>query len=138
MYLFDCNSGQKEHTAGSFYFADEEFDHLDWSARMRIVMGIAYCLQHMHELNPPIAHPDLQSSSICMADDYAAKVNKYFSCSALHISLDAHVILCRLQISVFGKKLLLEERYLEMMMLISLNRLLQILQAMYTVSELFY
>ncbi|XP_008789371.2 protein MALE DISCOVERER 2-like isoform X1 [Phoenix dactylifera] len=61
---------------GSLYehLHDEQFDHLDWSARKRIVMGIAYCLQHMHELNPPIAHPDLQSTSIFIADDYAAKV----------------------------------------------------------------
>lgn len=61
---------------GSLYehLHDEQIDHLDWSARMRILMGIAYCLQHMHELNPPIAHPDLQSTSIFVADDYAAKV----------------------------------------------------------------
>ncbi|XP_072994460.1 protein MALE DISCOVERER 2-like isoform X2 [Typha latifolia] len=52
----------------------EEFDHIDWTARMRIIMGTAYCLQHMHQLNPPIAHPDLQSSSIFLSEDYAAKV----------------------------------------------------------------
>nr|CAD1834389.1 unnamed protein product [Ananas comosus var. bracteatus] len=52
----------------------EDFDHIDWSGRMRIIMGTAYCLQHMHELNPPIAHPDLQSSAILLSEDCAAKV----------------------------------------------------------------
>ncbi|CAA7040894.1 unnamed protein product [Microthlaspi erraticum] len=53
---------------------DKEMEHLDWSARMRIIMGTAYCLQHMHELNPPIAHSKLGSSGIYLTDDYAAKV----------------------------------------------------------------
>ncbi|WOK91497.1 protein MALE DISCOVERER 2 [Canna indica] len=52
----------------------EELEHLDWSARMRIIMGIAYCLQHMHELNPPVAHPNLLSSTILVSEDYAAKI----------------------------------------------------------------
>lgn len=51
------------------------FEPLGWSARMRIIMGIAYCLQYMHhQLNPPVAFSDLQSNSIFMTDDYAAKV----------------------------------------------------------------
>lgn len=49
-------------------------EHLDWSARMRIIMGTAYCLQHMHEMNPPMAHSDFNSSEIYLTDDYAAKV----------------------------------------------------------------
>ncbi|KAL5678420.1 hypothetical protein ACJX0J_014551, partial [Zea mays] len=29
-----------------------EADHrLDWAARLRISMGVAYCLEHMHQLN---------------------------------------------------------------------------------------
>lgn len=53
----------------------KEFEHLDWATRMRIVMGIAYCLQFMHhELNPPIAIHELQSSSVYLTDDYAAKI----------------------------------------------------------------
>ncbi|KAJ0977365.1 hypothetical protein J5N97_012839 [Dioscorea zingiberensis] len=53
----------------------KDFDHLDWSARMRILMGIGYCLQYMHhELKPPVAHPDLQTNSIFLTDDYSAKV----------------------------------------------------------------
>ncbi|KAJ0240690.1 Protein MALE DISCOVERER 1 [Hirschfeldia incana] len=55
---------------------DKEMEHLDWSARMRIIMGTAYCLQYMHELNPPIAHSKLVSSRIYLTDDYAAKVGE--------------------------------------------------------------
>ncbi|KAH0985824.1 hypothetical protein GBA52_013001 [Prunus armeniaca] len=52
----------------------EEMEHLDWNARVRIIMGTAYCLQYMHEeLNPPVPHPNLNSSSIFLTDDYAAK-----------------------------------------------------------------
>ncbi|KAJ0242587.1 Protein MALE DISCOVERER 1 [Hirschfeldia incana] len=55
---------------------DKEMEHLDWSARMRIIMGTAYCLQHMHELNPPMALSKLSSSAIYLTDDYAAKVGE--------------------------------------------------------------
>ncbi|CAL9241713.1 unnamed protein product [Arabidopsis halleri] len=55
---------------------DKEMEHLDWSARMRIIMGTAYCLQYMHELNPPISHTKLVSSAIYLTDDYAAKVGE--------------------------------------------------------------
>ncbi|GMI64614.1 MALE DISCOVERER1 [Hibiscus trionum] len=55
----------------------KEMEHLDWNARMRIIMGVAYCLQYMHhDLNPPLAHPNLSSSSIYLADDYAAKLGE--------------------------------------------------------------
>ncbi|KAE8690474.1 putative LRR receptor-like serine/threonine-protein kinase [Hibiscus syriacus] len=57
----------------------KEMEHLDWNARMRIIMGVAYCLQYMHhDLNPPLAHPNLSSSSIYLADDYAAKVHRFW------------------------------------------------------------
>ncbi|GLT68332.1 hypothetical protein SLA2020_405760 [Shorea laevis] len=53
----------------------KETEHLDWNARMRIVMGIAYCLQYMHhDLNPPVAHSHLTSSVIFLTDDYAGKL----------------------------------------------------------------
>ncbi|XP_042064444.1 protein MALE DISCOVERER 1-like isoform X1 [Salvia splendens] len=52
----------------------EELDHLDWNARTRIIMGAGYCLQHMHELNPPISHFNLTSKEILLTEDYAAKV----------------------------------------------------------------
>ncbi|GFZ06148.1 leucine-rich repeat protein kinase family protein [Actinidia rufa] len=52
----------------------KELEHLDWSARIRIIMGTAYCLQYMHELNPPVAHSNLISNAIFLTDDYAAKI----------------------------------------------------------------
>ncbi|XP_022140198.1 protein MALE DISCOVERER 2-like [Momordica charantia] len=53
----------------------KEVEHLDWGARMRIIMGTAYCLQYMHhDLNPPVAHTNLTSSTIYLTDDYAAKI----------------------------------------------------------------
>lgn len=52
----------------------EDFEHIGWRGRMRIIMGLAYCIQHMHELNPPVVHPDLQSSSILLSEDGAAKI----------------------------------------------------------------
>ncbi|TVU35563.1 hypothetical protein EJB05_17459 [Eragrostis curvula] len=52
----------------------EGFDPIDWNGRMRVIMGVAYCIQHMHDLNPPIAHPDLKSSAILLSEDGAAKI----------------------------------------------------------------
>ncbi|XP_030548398.1 protein MALE DISCOVERER 2 isoform X1 [Rhodamnia argentea] len=57
----------------------KEAEHLDWITRVRIVMGIAYCLHYMHhDLNPPVAHTHLTTSSIYLTDDYAAKVAEVF------------------------------------------------------------
>ncbi|XWS19711.1 hypothetical protein CRYUN_Cryun31cG0039500 [Craigia yunnanensis] len=53
----------------------KEMEHLEWNARMRIIMGVAYCLQYMHhDMNPPIAHSNLSSTAIFLTDDYAAKL----------------------------------------------------------------
>ncbi|KHN46130.1 Putative LRR receptor-like serine/threonine-protein kinase [Glycine soja] len=52
-----------------------EGEELNWTMRMRIAMGIAYCLEYMHELKPPIAHRNLQSSFIYLTEDYAAKIS---------------------------------------------------------------
>lgn len=51
-----------------------ELEHLDWSSRMRIIMGTAYCLEYMHELNPPVPHTNLNTTMIRLTDDYAPKV----------------------------------------------------------------
>ncbi|MFQ6647242.1 hypothetical protein Gotur_019172, partial [Gossypium turneri] len=56
-------------------FGLKESEHLDWSMRLRIIMGIAYCLDHMHHLNPPIPHRNLSSSAINLTEDYAAKIS---------------------------------------------------------------
>ncbi|KAI4302433.1 hypothetical protein MLD38_038178 [Melastoma candidum] len=55
----------------------KESEHLDWKMRLRIAMGVAYCLEQMHKLNPPIAHKNLNSSAISLTDDYAAKISDY-------------------------------------------------------------
>ncbi|KAI3844020.1 hypothetical protein MKW92_020903 [Papaver armeniacum] len=53
----------------------KEVEFLDWNARTRIIMGTAYCLQYMHhDLNPPVAHPNLHSTTVYLTDDYAAKI----------------------------------------------------------------
>lgn len=58
-----------------FHFSVKEAEHLDWNMRVRIIMGIAYCLQYIHnEINPPMAHSNLNSSAIFLTDGYAAKV----------------------------------------------------------------
>ena len=58
-------------------FTVKEVEHLDWNARTRIIMGTAYCLQYMHDLNPFVAHSNLNSNAIFLTDDYAAKVGSY-------------------------------------------------------------
>ncbi|KAK4743710.1 hypothetical protein SAY87_010022 [Trapa incisa] len=56
----------------------KEFEPLDWNTRVRIIMGIAYCLEYLHhEVNLPMAHGNLNSTAIFLTDDYAAKVAKF-------------------------------------------------------------
>ncbi|CAH9141555.1 unnamed protein product [Cuscuta epithymum] len=52
----------------------KEVEHLDWNTRMRVVMGTAYCIEYMHDLNPPVPHSNLTSKTIFLTDDYAAKI----------------------------------------------------------------
>lgn len=53
----------------------KEAEPLNWFARLRVAMGIAYCLEHMHQLNPPVILRNLDSSTIYLTDDYAAKIS---------------------------------------------------------------
>ncbi|KAI5396457.1 hypothetical protein KIW84_062610 [Lathyrus oleraceus] len=53
----------------------KEAEHLDWGTRLRVAIGTVYCLQHMHQLNPPLAHSSLNTSSVQLTDDYAAKIS---------------------------------------------------------------
>ncbi|XP_060178828.1 inactive receptor-like serine/threonine-protein kinase At2g40270 isoform X2 [Lycium barbarum] len=52
-----------------------EAEDLDWGMRMRIAMGMAYCLEHMHSLSPSLPHKNLTSSAVYLAEDYAAKIS---------------------------------------------------------------
>ncbi|KZV23534.1 hypothetical protein F511_36231 [Dorcoceras hygrometricum] len=53
----------------------KEAEHLDWAMRLRIAMGVAYCLEHMHQLTPALVHRNLTSSTVYLAEDYAAKLS---------------------------------------------------------------
>lgn len=44
---------------------------------MRIAMGMAYCLNDMHHLTPPLAHRSLTSSSIYLSEDNAAQISDF-------------------------------------------------------------
>ncbi|XVE79844.1 hypothetical protein DITRI_Ditri14bG0089400 [Diplodiscus trichospermus] len=55
----------------------QEAEHLDWGMRLRIAMGIAYCLEHLHHLTPPIAHRNLLSCAVYLTEDYAAKISDF-------------------------------------------------------------
>ncbi|XP_073100516.1 protein MALE DISCOVERER 2 isoform X2 [Elaeis guineensis] len=53
----------------------KEAEQLDWAARLRIAMGVVYCLEYMLQLDPPVVLRNLNSSSIYLTEDYAAKVS---------------------------------------------------------------
>jgi len=44
-------------------------------ARLRISMGIAYCLEHMHQLKTPLVLRNFDSTTVYLTDDFAAKVS---------------------------------------------------------------
>ncbi|KAL6902309.1 hypothetical protein ACP4OV_005185 [Aristida adscensionis] len=52
-----------------------EAEKLDWMTRLRISMGIAYCLEHMHQLKPAVLPRNFDSTTIYLTDDFAAKVS---------------------------------------------------------------
>ncbi|GLT80737.1 hypothetical protein SLA2020_521610 [Shorea laevis] len=59
----------------------QEAEHLDWGMRLRIAMGMAYCLEHMHQMTPSIPHRNLLSSSVYLTEDYAAKISDFSFCN---------------------------------------------------------
>lgn len=66
---------------GVVLFTGKDNEHLDWSMKMRILMGTTYCLQYLlQELNPPVTLDGLQSSDIYLTDDFAAKVHAPVLC----------------------------------------------------------
>jgi len=67
----------------------KEAEHLEWVMRMRITMGIAYCLEHMRQLTPPMAHKNLRSSAIHLTEDYAAKVSDFGFLSELATEMES-------------------------------------------------
>uniref|UniRef100_A0ACD5YM08 Uncharacterized protein n=1 Tax=Avena sativa TaxID=4498 RepID=A0ACD5YM08_AVESA len=57
------------------YLHVRETEKLDWVTRLRISMGTAYCLEHMHQLKPPVIPRSFDSTTIYLTDDFAAKVS---------------------------------------------------------------
>lgn len=55
----------------------KEAEHLDWGMRVRVAMGMAYCLEYMHGMTPPVFQKNLQSASIYLTEDYAAKISDF-------------------------------------------------------------
>lgn len=53
----------------------KEAEQLDWSARLRIAMGIIYFLEYLESINPPARVKTLNSYTIYLSEDYAAKVS---------------------------------------------------------------
>ena len=43
--------------------------------RLRVSMGIAYCLEHMRQLKTPVVPRNFDSTTIYLTDDFAAKVS---------------------------------------------------------------
>uniref|UniRef100_A0ACD5U3S0 Uncharacterized protein n=1 Tax=Avena sativa TaxID=4498 RepID=A0ACD5U3S0_AVESA len=58
-----------------------EDGHLDWPTRLRVAVGVAYCLEHMHQLSPPEILGTLDTSTVYLTDDFAAKIADVFFCS---------------------------------------------------------
>ncbi|KAL1348254.1 hypothetical protein HN51_024224 [Arachis hypogaea] len=54
-----------------------EAEHLDWETRLRIAAGTAYCLQHLHQLEPSMTLTNLNSSVIHLTEDNAAKISDF-------------------------------------------------------------
>ncbi|CAM0955040.1 unnamed protein product [Alopecurus aequalis] len=52
-----------------------EAEQLDWQARLRIAMGVIYCLNDLHQQIPPMILRNLNSSCIYLSEDNAAKIS---------------------------------------------------------------
>ena len=62
-------------TIKTLLFSVKEAEHLDWQSRLRIAMGVVYCLGYRHQQNAPVALRNLNSSCIYLTEDDATKVS---------------------------------------------------------------
>ncbi|KAL5202688.1 hypothetical protein ABZP36_013640 [Zizania latifolia] len=53
----------------------KEAEHLNWQSRLRIAMGVIYCMNFMQQQNPPVLPRNLSTSCIYLTEDNAAKVS---------------------------------------------------------------
>ncbi|KAF8719503.1 hypothetical protein HU200_024228 [Digitaria exilis] len=53
----------------------KEAEPLEWQSRLRIAMGVLYCLGYRHQQNVPVTLRNLNSSCIYLTEDNAAKVS---------------------------------------------------------------
>jgi len=51
---------------------------LDWNTRMRIAIGVAKCLEYLHDkMKPPVIYRDLKCSNILLSYDYHPKLSDF-------------------------------------------------------------
>lgn len=62
-----------------WFCVKKDVKNLDWGTRMKIGMGICYCLQYMHNLNPPIPHSNVNSEVVYLTEEYTAKVSHKYT-----------------------------------------------------------
>uniref|UniRef100_A0A0D9V0U7 NB-ARC domain-containing protein n=1 Tax=Leersia perrieri TaxID=77586 RepID=A0A0D9V0U7_9ORYZ len=75
LHIENKHSKTHHHQQQGSILYTREAEHLDWKTRLRIIMGVAYCLEHMILLDPPPLLPtNLSSSSIYLTEDNAAKI----------------------------------------------------------------
>lgn len=48
---------------------------MNWQSRLRMAMGVIYCLNHMYQQYPPVILRNLNSSCIYLTEDNAAKIS---------------------------------------------------------------
>ncbi len=56
------------------YIRDKRNTCLDWQTRLKIALGVARGLAHLHNCNPRIIHRDVKASNILLDSNFEAKV----------------------------------------------------------------
>ncbi|TKY57716.1 LRR receptor serine/threonine-protein kinase [Spatholobus suberectus] len=54
--------------------SDGRIQSLDWITRLKIAIGAAEGLAHLHECSPPLVHRDVQASSILLDDKFEVRL----------------------------------------------------------------
>ncbi|GAB2214733.1 hypothetical protein Drorol1_Dr00019095 [Drosera rotundifolia] len=61
----------------SRYVPRRSKDRLNWSTRMKIALGTARGLRHLHSMNPPRIHRDIKPSNILLDARYQPRVTDF-------------------------------------------------------------